>query len=217
MRGLFITFEGIDGCGKSTHLRLLAQALRNRGLDPVCTLEPGGTAIGQRIREVLLSNKSAGLSSLAELMLYAADRAQHVTEVINPAIEAGRIVISDRHTDSTVAFQGYGRGLDLKLIEELNQLATGPLRPDMTVLFDIAPEIAERRFQARIGDKNDRMTRFEDEARDFHRRVCEGYARLAKADAQRIRVIDASGSVAETHARLLAVVNPMLDNWIAEL
>ena len=214
MRGLFITFEGIDGCGKSTQLRLLAAALRERGLDPVCTLEPGGTPIGQRIREVLLSNKSSGLSPLAELMLYAADRAQHVTEVIRPTIESGRIVISDRHTDSTVAFQGYGRGLDLALIEELNKLATGGLRPDLTVLFEITPETAETRFQRRTGDKNDPMTRFEDEASDFHRRACEGYARLAKAEPRRVRVIDASGSVDETQARLLALLNPIIDDLV---
>ena len=209
---MFITFEGIDGCGKSTHLRLLAEELRMRGLAPVCTLEPGGTAIGQRIREVLLSNESKGLSPLAELMLYAADRAQHVTEVISPAIEAGLIVMSDRHTDSTVAFQGYGRGLDLKLIEELNSLATAGVSPDLTLLFEITPDIAQRRFEGRTGEKKNRMTRFEDEAREFHGRVCEGYTRLAAADPERIRVIDASGSVEETHSKLLGVVNPIFDS-----
>ena len=217
MRGLFITFEGIDGCGKSTHLRLLAESLRQRGLDPVCTLEPGGTAIGGRIREVVLSNKSAGLSSLAELMLYAADRAQHVIEVIKPALDAGRIVISDRHTDSTRAFQGYGRGLDLRLIDELNGLATGGIQPELTILFEITPEIAQSRFQTRTGEQKDRMTRFEDEAREFHRSVCDGYSRIAKENPDRIRVIDASGSVEETQSKLLAILNPILDARILEI
>ena len=213
MRGLFITLEGIDGCGKSTQSEMLARALKERGLDVVLTRQPGGTLIGEGVREILLANASTGLSSLAELLLYAADRAQHIAELIRPALEAGRIVICDRYTDSTVAFQGYGRGLDLNIVNELNRLATGGLAPDLTVLLDLAPEVARARLDARRNEipSEQGMTRFEDEAAEFHARVREGYLKLLAAQASRIRRIDASGTAAETHEEVLSIILPLVE------
>ena len=135
-RGFFITLEGIDGCGKSTQQEVLAEALRARGFAVVTTHQPGGTAIGQNIRNLMIQEHNR-LAPLAELLLLMADRAQHVAEFIRPNLEAGRIVISDRYTDSSAAFQGYGRGVNLDLVDELNRLATGGLTPDLTLLFDL--------------------------------------------------------------------------------
>src|SRR5258707_6191538 len=145
MRGLFITLEGIDGSGKSTQRELLAQELRRRGFDIVITREPGGTAIGEGIRHLMVCDATEHIAPTTELLLYVAARAQHVAELIRPSLEAGRTVISDRYTDSTVAFQGYGRGLDLMMIEELNNFATGGLKPDLTIVFDLDPEMARTR------------------------------------------------------------------------
>ena len=213
MRGLFITLEGIDGCGKSTQSEMLARALQNRGHDVLLTRQPGGTPVGERVRDIVLANVSAGLAPMAELMLYAADRAQHVSEMIEPAIEAGRIVISDRYTDSTVAFQGHGRGLSIEVVNELNRLATGGLAPDLTILLDLEPEAARSRLDARqsavASEKG--MTRFEDEASEFHDRVREGYAKLAAAHPSRIRTVDASGPTEATHEAVLAVVLALIE------
>ncbi len=218
MPGLFITLEGIDGCGKSTQLEMLSDALGLRGADFIITRQPGGTLIGERVRDILLANASAGLAPLAELMLYAADRAQHVSELVRPAMESGRIVISDRYTDSTTAFQGYGRGLDLEVINELNRLATGGLSPDLTILFDIDTEAASARLKARqtVVESERGMTRFEDEAREFHHRVREGYLKLARAQPERIRIIDASASARETHEKTMAIVAPMIESVMSD-
>jgi dTMP kinase len=212
MRGLFITLEGIDGCGKSTQLDMLAGALDDRRIDFTVTRQPGGTQIGERVREILLANASVGLAPMAELMLYAADRAQNVEEIIRPALDAGRLVVSDRYTDSTIAFQGYGRGLDLEVISELNHLATSGLAPDLTVLFDISTEEARARLLARqtTVESEQGMTRFEDEAREFHHRVRQGYLELARAHAGRIRVVDSSGSAQETHEKVMALIAPLI-------
>lgn len=207
-RGLFITLEGIDGCGKTTQSQLLARSLKARGLEVVLTRQPGGTQVGERVRDILLANTSVGLVPLAEMLLYAADRAQHVTELIKPSLEAGRIVISDRYTDSTVAFQGYGRGLDLEVINELNRLATSGLNPDLTILLSVTPEAARARFDSRHSkdDTHKGMTRFEEESLDFHERVRAGYEKLVKDYPERIQVVDASGTREETQEKLIAVV-----------
>jgi dTMP kinase len=153
MRGFFITLEGIDGCGKSTQLDMLAEALRQRGLALYTTRQPGGTLIGQQIRG-LMSQEHNRLAPLAEALLMMADRAQHVDESIKPNLEAGRIVISDRYIDSSVAFQGYGRGLDIAIVEELNDLATGGLTPHLTLLFDLEPQSARRRLENRVENQS---------------------------------------------------------------
>ena len=211
MRGFFITLEGLDGCGKSTQFRMLAEALTDRRLEVVVTREPGGTALGRRMRAVVLANESSNLAPAAELFLMAADRAQDVAEVIRPALEAGRIVISDRYADSTVAFQGYGRGLGLKIVDDVNRLATGGLAPDLTILFDLDPLQAQARLDARVAGEarlgfEPGMTRFDEERLDFHVRVRDGYLKLASAEPRRFRVLDAAQPIDTTHRRVLSLV-----------
>jgi len=209
MRGLFITLEGIDGSGKSTQRELLSRELRRRGLDTVATREPGGTAIGEGIRHLMVSDATSHIAPTTELLLYVAARAQHVAELIRPSLEAGRIVISDRYTDSTVAFQGYGRGLDLTMIEEFNNFATACLKPDLTIVFDLDPETAKTRQGSRpIGGL---LGAFDEQHSDFHERMREGYFQMAQQEPSRIRIVDASGGVEDTHSQVLALVLPLLD------
>jgi dTMP kinase len=210
MRGLFITLEGIDGCGKSTQQLLLVEALSKRGIDALATREPGGTRTGESIRS-LLSTYNTALAPATELLLIVAARAQHVEEVIRPALQAGRVVISDRYTDSSLAFQGYGRGLDLATIDEMNRFATGNLVPDLTILFDLETSLARRRLDARTGANrpgpaDTEMSYFDREEAAFHDRVRGGYLKLAARDPGRFRLVDASGSIEEAHNRVMSVV-----------
>jgi dTMP kinase len=208
MRGLFITFEGIDGCGKSTQIDLLAGELRRRALDVVVTREPGGTVIGEAVRDVLVSDASVNIAPKAELLLIVGARAQHVAGLIKPALEAGQVVLSDRYTDSTVAFQGHGRGLDLEMIDRLNSFATGGLQPDVTIVFDIDPSVARARLRARpVGGL---LGALDDEQADFHVRVRQAYLTLAEREHSRMHVIDASGAAGVTHAAVMGLVLPML-------
>jgi dTMP kinase len=208
--GAFITFEGIDGCGKSTQLRLLASELRMRGLEVVSTREPGGTPLGKRLRSVLLDPQME-VDPLAELLLFAADRAQHVRTLLRPAIESGSIVLSDRYADATAAYQGAGRNFTPAMIEEVIRLATAGLRPDLTLIFDLAVEecLARTTKRTETDNKTDRLDA-EDAA--FHTRVRDAYLKLAAAEPARVRVIDASGSVNETHGRVMKVVIPFLES-----
>jgi len=209
MRGLFITLEGIDGCGKSTQRDLLARELRGRGLSVVVTREPGGTAIGEGVRDLLVSDASVHVAPTAELLLYVAARAQHVAELIRPALDEGRIVISDRYTDSTVAFQGYGRGLNLNTIAELNRIATGGLVPNLTIVFDVDPAVARARQGSRpVGGL---LGAFDEQHSGFHERMREGYLRMAADDRERIRAIDASGAAEETHSKVMGLVLPLIE------
>jgi dTMP kinase len=202
--GLFITMEGLDGCGKSTQLERLAAALRERGLDVLVTREPGGTPLGEGVRGLLTSDVSDGIVPVAELLLIVGARAQHVAQCIRPALAAGQIIISDRYTDSSVAFQGYGRGLDLGLIEQVNRAATGGLRPDLTILLDLEPEAAQARMSPRpVGGL---LGALDVEKLDFHARVRRGYLELAATQADRVRVVQASGTADETHAGVMQVV-----------
>ena len=204
MSGFFITLEGMDGCGKSTQLEMLARALEGRGLDFVITREPGGTPLGEDVRRLLVSDASVGISAKAELFLIVCARAQHVAELIRPALGAGRIVISDRYTDSTVAFQGYGRGIDLSFIDLVNRFATEGVTPDLTIIFDLEPELARARLSARpVGGL---LGALDEEALDFYLRVREGYLKLAEAEPSRTRVVDASGTPEETHAKVMSLV-----------
>lgn len=208
MRGLLITFEGIDGCGKSTQRDLLAQQIKQRGFEVVVTREPGGTPLGEGIRQLLVSDVSVHVAPTTELLLYVAARAQHVAELITPSLEAGRIVISDRYTDSTVAFQGYGRGLEPEMIEKLNKFATAGLVPDLTIVFDIDPALARARLDSRpVGGL---LGAFDEQHSDFHERMREGYLKMAREQPSRIKVVDASGAVEETHSRVMALVLPLL-------
>jgi dTMP kinase len=217
VEGLFITFEGIDGCGKSTQLEMLVRSLVARGLDPVYTREPGGTAIGERMRPLLLSSSEIKLYPMTELLLLAAARAQHVAEVILPGLESGRTVLSDRYVDSTVAFQGYGRGLDLNTIDELNLIATGSLLPHLTILFDVEVAVARGRLDARpstsmpvTGPREPVRDRFENEDFEFHSRVRQGYLEIARLHPGRISVIDTSGTPEKIHSRVLDLVLPLI-------
>jgi dTMP kinase len=194
----FITFEGMEGCGKSTQAKLLARAL---GPDAVLTQEPGGTAIGRAIRQLLLDPANRAMSAEAEVLLFFADRAQHVAEVIRPALAAGKTVISTRYVDTSLAYQGYGRGLDLDRIRAVAVLATGGLRPDLTLFFDLPLEIGLARVVRRGG-----RDRLESEVREFHERVRNGYLELAAQEPDRWIRIDASGSEADVEARTRAAV-----------
>lgn len=194
--GFFITFEGIEGCGKSTQVRLLSGILKEGGDSFVVTREPGGTPIGTKIREILLNPDNTGMAPEAELLLYAADRAQHVREVIKPALDSGKVVICDRFTDATMAYQGIGRGLDMALIHELNRIASLGIRPDMTLLLDCPAETGiERAFDRNSKNGHARDDRFEREAMAFHKKVRDGYLGIAKAEPDRVKIIDASQDV----------------------
>jgi dTMP kinase len=207
MKGIFITFEGIEGCGKSTQLELLAKELENRGLKVLKTQEPGGTKIGAMIRKILLDPKNKAITPMTELMLYGASRSQHLKEVILPAIEAGKIVLCDRYSDSTVAYQCYGRGLNLEAIKRLDSLLTGGLKPSLTILLDIDPEKGLLRAKKRI-EKNNSMkeNRIEQEGFSFHKRVREGYLKIAEEEPDRIRVIGADLPVEEIHKKIIEIV-----------
>ena len=208
MGGAFITFEGIDGCGKSTQLRMLAGELRVRGLPVIATREPGGTPLGQKLRTALLDVKEE-VDPLTELLVFAADRAQHVRKHLLPALERNQIVLSDRYADATVAYQGAGRGFKPELIEEIVQLATDGLKPDLTLLFDLSVADAAIRTRKRVQSK--RTDRLDVENEDFHTRVRNAYVEIAKAEPDRFRVIDARGSVDETQRRVMEIVIPFLE------
>jgi len=207
MPGVFITFEGIDGCGKSTQLRMLASVLRLQGLNVVTTREPGGTSLGRRLRAALL-DVDEQVDPLAELLVFAADRAQHVRKQLLPALETNHVVLSDRYADATVAYQGAGRGFDPKLIQEIVQLATGGLQPDLTLLLDLS--VAESINRTRRRAENKQKDRLDIEAADFHTRVRNAYLEIAKAEPDRVRMIDARGSIEETHRVVKEIVVPIL-------
>ncbi|HSE30826.1 MAG TPA: dTMP kinase [Pyrinomonadaceae bacterium] len=207
MSGTFITFEGIDGSGKSTQLRLLAQYLRAQGCELLLTREPGGTPVGLRLREALLDVQGE-VDPLTELLVFAADRAQHVRKVIRPALAKGAVLISDRYADATRAYQGAGRGFSPELISEIIELATEGLVPDLTVLFDVAVEESIARTTRRsIKNKRDRL---DTEKADFHTRVREEYLRIARSEPDRVKVIETTGSVEETQGKLREIVIPFL-------
>lgn len=187
-RGLFVTFEGVDGCGKSTQLRLLAKALRARGEHVVETVEPGGTAVGAQIRAILLDPANSLLGARAELLLYFAARAQNVDEVLEPAIARGDIVLSDRWTDSTLAYQGWGRGLGEEVVEALDRIACRGRRPDLTLWVDLDLSTALERARAGAPDRMD------SQQPGFYQRVAEGYAALAAREPARFRRIDGAGA-----------------------
>jgi dTMP kinase len=205
---VFITLEGGEGVGKTTQQALLALQLRQAGYPCLCTREPGGTALGRALREILLHGDP--LTPLAELFLYAADRAEHVQKCILPALAAGQVVVCDRFTDSTLAYQGYGRGLDLEKIRQLNHLATGGLQPHLTLWLDLPPEVGLARKASGPLARTGLADRLEQERLEFHRRVHQGFQTLAAAEPQRIVRIDAGGSPLEVAARIWSVVKPRL-------
>lgn len=201
-RGLFITFEGADGCGKTTQLKLLAEDLMMRGYDVVITREPGAKGLGEKIREILL-NYDGDVSDRCESFLFLADRAQHIDMIVNPAVETGKIVLCDRHTDSSVAYQGYGRGLPVERIKMLNELAVNGRHPDLTIVFDIDVETS----MSRVGDEKDRL---ESAGMEFFNRVRNGYLEIAKQEPQRVKVLNAAKSIEEIQKDVKKLVENLL-------
>lgn len=210
-RGKFITFEGLDGTGKSTQIKKLAKALRARGVAVVVTREPGGTLTGEKIRDVILHSATIGLSPYAEMALMFASRAQHIHEVLAPALSQGKVVICDRFTDSTEAYQGGGRKLGSKPVLELHRLLCGGLQPDLTVLLDndltASVERARRRNQEHSAKKSHKdENRFEQESRAFFGRVRNAYLAIAKREPGRVVRLDARGTPSQTHAKIVELV-----------
>ena len=198
MQGLFITFEGPDGCGKTTQMKLLAEYFEKKGKEVVLTREPGGKGLGEKVREILL-NYDCEVSDRCESFLFLADRAQNIDIIVNPAVKEGKIVLCDRHIDSTVAYQGYGRGLNIDRINMLNNLATNGKKPDLTLVFDVDVETSMKR----VGKEKDRM---ESAGIDFHNRVRKGYLELAKQEPKRIKVLDATKSIEEIHKDVINIL-----------
>jgi dTMP kinase len=207
LQGKFITFEGIDGSGKSTQLRMLAGDLRQRGLDVLTSCEPGGTPLGRRLREAFLEAEET-VAPMAELLLFAADRAQHVELLIEPALAEGRVVISDRYADATFAYQGAGRGFDVNTVNQVIHLATGGLKPDLTVFFDIPIETALHRRNTR--GEEVRSNRMDFEAAEFYERVREAYLGIAAREPERFKVIEAGGAINEIHNEVVKRVTGFL-------
>jgi dTMP kinase len=185
----FVTFEGVEGSGKTTQLRLTAEKLRAMGRNVDATREPGGTAIGEKIRAILLDVGHAHLDAVSEWLLYEADRRQHVEEMLRPSVAAGRFVLCDRYSDTTEAYQQVGRGLDASLVQQVDALARGGLQPDLTLVYDVLPEEGLVRARERDGH----VGRFEGAALEFHRRVREAYLAIARREPERVRVISAGG------------------------
>jgi dTMP kinase len=208
-KGLFITLEGVEGSGKTSHAALLADRLRAAGRGVLLTHEPGGTRAGEAIRAIFL-DPAVSLQVSAELLLVLADRAQHVVEMLKPALVRGEIVISDRYADSTTAYQGYGRGFDLKLLGELNRLAIGDVAPDLTILLDCSVEIGLARTRLRTSASDRGPDRFEGADLDFHRRVRGGFLALAKAEPERVRLVNAERSSAEVLADIIRLVDELI-------
>jgi len=191
---MFISFEGIEGSGKTTHAKYTVRFLQNKGHDCVITREPGGTRIGEKIRAILLDPLSKDMDPLTELLLYTADRAQHIKEYILPLLSDGKMVLCDRYYDATMAYQGFARGLDIGLIEKMHKLLFENLKPDITLLLDLPPEIGLARAwkQIKTGTRTGEETRFEEETLSFHKKVRSGYLELSRLEPERFRIIDAS-------------------------
>jgi dTMP kinase len=207
-RGVFISLEGIEGCGKSTQARMLSDYVSELGYCVVLTREPGGTPIAEKIREMLLDTKNQNMTSRTELLLYLASRSQHVEQIIMPALQDGKIVICERFNDATRAYQGYARGLDMNLIEDLLRISTGNLEPDWTIILDL--DVKEGLIRAeKFKNYRDRL---ESESLDFHDKVRKGYLTIAQNNPERVRVVDAKGTIEDVHFRLKQYINHDLLN-----
>ena len=207
---IFITFEGIEGSGKTTQIQMLSNHLEEQGFEHLLTREPGGTPIGDHIRRLVLSPAHNDMTPTCELLLYTAARAQHIEQVIRPALEQGRVVLCDRFKDATLAYQGYARGLPLEVIRHLHEIDVLALRPTLTVLFDIDAKAALERARSRDHTRSEEESRFEQEDLAFHEKVRAGYLDLARQEPGRFAVIDARGTVAAVHPRVLAAIQRFL-------
>jgi dTMP kinase len=209
LKGKFITFEGIDGSGKSTQMRMLASELSSSGIEVITTCEPGGTPLGRALREAFLETKET-VAPMAELLSFAADRAQHVEYLIKPALAEGKIVISDRYADATFAYQGAGRGFDEDKVNQVIELATGGLKSDLTLFFDITVEEALRRMADR-DENHTKKNRMDEETGEFYTRVREAYLGIARREPDRFRVIEAMGTMEEIHANVVSILSETLN------
>lgn len=210
---MFITFEGIEGSGKTSQIQSVRAHLSQHGYEVIATREPGSSNIGTQIRSILLDSKNKGLDPLAELLLYMADRAQHLNDTIKPALSAGKVILCDRYVDATLAYQGYARGLDISLISKLHQLAFSDVKPDLTLLLDLPPEVGLARAWKQIenGQRTGRETRFEEEALAFHAKVRSGYLTLAAKEARRFTVIDATASIEKVQQEIVATIENVIN------
>lgn len=205
-RGFFISLEGIEGSGKTTQAKLLTEYISSCGFDVLLTREPGGTTIGEKIRDLLLDNESAKMTSITELFLYLASRAQHVRETLMPALMQGKVIVCERYNDATLAYQGFGRGLDLDMITNLLEIATDKLEPNLTLVLDLDVE----KGLVRASKRGNRADRLESEDLSFHKRVREGYIFIAKRFPERIKVINANDSIKNVHNKVREIVDQAL-------
>jgi dTMP kinase len=212
MAGWFITFEGVEGSGKTTQIRLAGEFLREKGCPVFMTQEPGGTPLGDRIREILLNRGGFDISGEAEVFLFAAARAQHADAVIRPALEKGQVILCDRFSDATIAYQAYGRGLPLEAVREICRFASRGLSPRLTLLFDLPVEKGLERAFRRIAGREEasREDRFERENLDFHRRIREGYLAIAREEPGRVKIVDASRDIESTRLEVRAILSSFL-------
>ena len=206
-KGMFISLEGVEGCGKSTQAQLLAEHVAELGHPVVLTREPGGTPIAEQIREILLARGNSSMTNVTELLLYLASRSQHVKQLILPALAARKVVICQRFSDATFAYQGYSRGFDMKLLEQVNRMATGGLETDLTILLDLSAE------DGLLRKREDQRDRLENEGIEFHNKVREGYLAIARRSPERVRVIDAKGCVEDVHRSIKKCVDHRLADF----
>ena len=213
---MFISFEGIEGSGKTTQAKHTVRFLQDKGHDCVITREPGGTRIGEKIRAILLDPLSKDMDPLTELLLYTADRAQHIKEYILPLLSDGKMVLCDRYYDATMAYQGFARGLNIGLIEKIHKLLFENLKPDITLLLDLPPEIGLERAWKQInnGNRVSQETRFEEERLSFHKRVRAGYLELSRLEPERFRVIDASKDAHEIREEIIKILDAEINRRI---
>jgi dTMP kinase len=209
---MFITLEGIEGSGKTTQIWRLVEFFEDRGIECVATRQPGGTLIGENIRSILLDPANSALEPLAELLLYLADRAQHINELIRPALKNGKTVVCDRYFDATLVYQGFARGLSIELIGQLHQLLFDDLKPDVTLLLDLSPQAGLERAwqQLNNGQRSGDESRFEAEAVAFHEKVRAGYLELARLEPERFRIIDAAQTQNQVFAAMRQIVSSFL-------
>jgi dTMP kinase len=208
--GIFITLEGIDGTGKSTQLRLLVDYLRKHGWQVRATREPGGTHLGERIRAILLASSTARLAPLAELALMYAARAQHLEEVVRPALAQGKIVVSDRYNDASFAYQGFGRKLAVRTVQAFDRIVCGHTQPDLTIILDLNPQTALARARGRESRRKSKRGRFESQGIEFHKRVRAGYQAIARKEPRRVKVVRADRSVAQVQEEIRSLVDEFL-------
>jgi dTMP kinase len=210
---MFITLEGIEGSGKTTQIGRLVKHLENRGIECVTTRQPGGTLIGENIRSILLDPANSALKPMTELLLYMADRSQHIFELIKPCLEAGKTVVCDRYFDATLVYQGFARGLSIELIGQLHQLLFDDLKPDVTLLLDLSPKVGLERAwqQLNTGQRSGDESRFEAETLAFHESVRAGYLELARLEPDRFRIIDAAQTQDQVFAAISKVVSSLLN------